>query len=156
VPETVTGGASHVCLVKFNTNTPWFVVTVNVKLIGVPQINVGAVLNSNGTTLLVLTPIGILAMGEFGCWTLTPGVVLDSTAETPVAPAHPKLRKPTTKLLHSSKLMIPSPFPPETVDEVITGFGAPARQVSYVAPPPFGTFTIVAAFAVQLWFGAEI
>src|SRR4030095_815315 len=129
VPVKVAGGTTQVGVEKLTTNTPSAVVSVNVKLIVVPQTKAGEVLNSKGTVLLALVPCGRFGYGEFGCSTVTPGVVVDNTAETLVAPAHPIFFKSTTRELHSFALMTVSPLPPDTVLELTLNFGETFKQV---------------------------
>src|ERR1041384_1304964 len=129
LPVKFAGGTAQLALEKLVTNTPSAVVIVRVKLIVVPQTKVGEVLNSKGTVLFALLPCAILGYGEFGCSTLTPGVVVDRTADTFVAPAQPAFFRSTVRELHSSPLMTVSPLPPDTVLELMANFGEPFKQV---------------------------
>src|ERR1041384_3061605 len=129
LPVKFAGGTAQLALEKLVTNTPSAVVIVRVKLIVVPQTKVGEVLNSKGTVLVALLPCGTFGYGEFGCSMLTPGVVVDKTADTFVAPAQPPFFTSTTSALPSLALMTVSPLPPDTVLELTLNFGVPFKQV---------------------------
>src|SRR6266404_1189756 len=79
----------------------WSDLTTKEKLIGIPQLKVGPVLILNGTRLVPDMPIGISGYPAKGCAMITPGVVLESVARTPVAPTLPVFVNTIDMSLHS-------------------------------------------------------
>ena len=59
---------------------------------------------------------------------VTPGVELESTAETFAPVRHPSFLIVTFRLLHSFRSMMPFPFPPDTALDWKTNFAAPLRH----------------------------
>src|SRR6185436_20676061 len=105
----VVGGQPHEGSVNENVLVPPVKVTVSVNEMVVPHTNDGDVLTENGTRLVELPFSGVFGYGEFGCVIVTPGVVVESTAETFEPVKHPSFLMTTFKLLHSVRSMMPLP-----------------------------------------------
>src|SRR5882724_7967820 len=109
LPVTVVGGDAHEAGLKLIGKVLGPVVTVRTKLIG-PQAKVDEVLTVNGT---LVAPAARFGYVEFGWEITTPGVDVESTADTPVMLV-PLLIIVTLSELHSLRSMTPFPLPPET------------------------------------------
>src|SRR5437773_4010311 len=69
----------------------------------------------------------------------TPGVVVESTADTPVRSAHPVLASVTFSELHSLRSMMLLPLPPETSVELTVGLGVQPGVGDSSGPAVFGS-----------------
>src|SRR5438876_757277 len=69
----------------------------------------------------------------------TPGVVVESTADTPVRSAQPMLASVTLSELHSLRSMMPLPLPPETAVALTEGLGTQLGVGESTGPAVFGS-----------------
>jgi hypothetical protein len=110
---------------------------VRTKLIG-PQAKVDEVLTVNGTAFVPVAPVAISGYVEFGWVMTTPGVDVESTADTPVRVSEPILRIVTFSELHSLRSMTPFPLPPEIAVELTEGLAALGVAGPSLVPAVFG------------------
>jgi hypothetical protein len=149
LPLIVVVGQPQEGRVKENVLMPPENVTVSVNDIVVPHTNAGEVLTEKGTVFVAEPFSGVAAYGEFGWLIVTPGVELESTAETFEPVKHPSFFIVTFKLLHSSRSMVPLPSPPETALDAKTNFAAPVRHWLSVVVWPSVMVTIKGPAAKQ-------
>ena len=120
----------HVGILKFTVKVPSLLLTVRVKLIGVPHAKAVDKLTWKGVIFVPLPLTAMFGYPELGWVTVTPGVDEERVADTPVIGPQPGLLIVISSVSHSFRSRIPFPLPPETVAETKAACGDPLTHWS--------------------------